>query len=253
MKKEIGALLLVCAVLLSGCGSDDQGSNAQEPGDISLSNQINTKQEQETDKNITWSSKNNEVKLIPVKVTANYEYQGVTVEVKDVKKEFSWSFPTLEESKPRVFYTDVSGDEMEEVVIILNKGKGTGLSIDELHVLNSKDLSEIKVQNFEDILADQVKTQVTKRGESLAIKVKVHGKESKFDYDFDPAPDFNQDELAFGGVVIYSLENQSIILNIPGSVGVSPTYVADCTITYKFDSANNEFRAEQIEVKPIEK
>ncbi|KAB2336224.1 hypothetical protein F7731_12055 [Cytobacillus depressus] len=208
--------------------------------------------EQETDKTITWSSKNNEVNLIPVKDT-NDEYQGVTVEVNNVKKEFSWSFPKLEESKPRVFFTDVTGDGDEEAIIILNKGKGTGLSTDELHVLNSKDLSEIKVQNFEGILAEHVETNVTKSGEGLTIKVKVQGKESKFDYDFDPAPDLNQDKLAFGGVVLYTLENKRIKLYVPGSIGVSPTYVADFNIIYKFDSAKNEFTVNQIEFVPIDK
>ena len=38
--------------------------------------------------------------------------------------------------------------------------------------------------------------------------MKAQGKESTFDYDFDPAPDINQAQLAFGGVVIYTVENQ---------------------------------------------
>lgn len=83
--------------------------------------------------------------------------------------------------------------------------------------------------------------------------MKAQGKESTFDYDFDPVPDIKQAQLAFGGVVIYTVENQKIMLNIPGSIGISPIYVADVRITYQFNRTNNEFLVEQIDVKPIEK
>ncbi|WP_339180334.1 hypothetical protein MHB43_30550 [Paenibacillus sp. FSL H8-0317] len=81
----------------------------------------------------------------------------------------------------------------------------------------------------------------------------VQGKKSKFNYSTDPSPDYKQDELAFGDVVIYSLENQKIKLGLSGSVGESPTYVCDFNITYKFDSLRNELVADQIKVKPIGK
>ena len=42
------------------------------------------------------------------------------------------------------------------------------------------------------------------------------------------------------------------MLNIPGSIGISPIYVADVRITYQFNRTNNEFLVEQIDVKPIE-
>lgn len=41
--------------------------------------------------------------------------------------------------------------------------------------------------------------------------MKVQGKESTFDYDFDPAPDVNQAQLAFGGVIVYTVANQKIM------------------------------------------
>jgi ferredoxin-fold anticodon binding domain-containing protein len=252
LKKEIGVLMLCGALLLSGCGSEDlpPGIYTQGTEEV-IHDQVITQPEQETNGNITWASENNEVKVTPVKV-AEYWYKGVTVEVNNVKKEFDWEFSSMDD--PRVFYTDVTGDGKEEAVIILNKGKGTGLSIDELHVLNSEDLSEIKVRNFEDIVADQIETHVAKNDDdTLAIKVKTQGKEHDFIFDYDPSPNYNQDELAFGGVVYYELENQKIISRIGASVGISPTYVCDFHIIYKFDNEKNEFIVDQIEFVPNDK
>ena len=50
--------------------------------------------------------------------------------------------------------------------------------------------------------------RLLKNDGTLAITIKAQGKESTFDYDFDPAPDIKQAQLAFGGVVIYTVENQ---------------------------------------------
>lgn len=156
MKNEIGVLLLVSAVLFSGCASEEPRTTVQRPSEPSTNHEVTTQQpEQEkqgTNEIITWSSENNEVKLAPVKVT-DYGYEGVTVAVNDVTKEFDWSFHSLDD--PQVFYTDVTGDGNEEAIIIFNIGKGTGLSLNEVHVLNSKDLAEIKVQSFEEIVDER--------------------------------------------------------------------------------------------------
>lgn len=66
-------------------------------------------------------------------------------------------------------------------------------------------------------------------------------------------PNQKKDSLGFGGVYIYSLENQRIKLNLGAAVPGSTAYVCDFNVTYKYDSAKKEFVADQIEVVPIEK
>ncbi|MGF7046891.1 hypothetical protein J2T13_001393 [Paenibacillus sp. DS2015] len=251
MKKQIVVLMLLSAVLLSGCGSDKSGIVTQGVGE-SPSKQVTTQPEQETNAKLIEASENKEVKLYAVNETDG-EVQGVTVDVNGKRKEFDWKIADTG-TKPQVFYTNLTGDGKEEAVILIQTGRGTELDTYDIHVLHAEDLTEIKVQSYEDIVTDQIESHVAKSDDgTLAITVKTQGKESKFDYGFDSDPDYNQDELAFGGVVIYSLKNQKIKLSLPGSVGVSPTYVCEFNITYKFDSAKNEFVADQIEVKPIEK
>ena len=252
LKKEIGISMLLSAVLLSGCGLGVQESVNREASST-LSpvttqsekevNQITTESGQE---NKTWSSENNEVKISPIKVNENGTPVVVSVEVNGVKKEFNWKFP----EDPRVFYTDVTGDSIQEVIIITNLGRGTGTSVDELHVLNSKDLSEISVPSYEEIVAEHIESQVTKNVDgNLVIKVKAQGKDYEFSYDVDPSVKV-QDNLQFGGTVTYLIENEKIALNIGGSIGTSPIYVSGFHIAFKFDSMKNEFIVDQIHVEP---
>ncbi|MBP2113885.1 MULTISPECIES: hypothetical protein [Paenibacillus] len=246
MKKELGVLIVLSVVLLSGCGSDKPATVNNGSGE-SPSKQVMTQPVQDKDVKLLGSSEDEKVKFYT-------KTDGITLDINGNKKDYPWNIPMDTGTAPQVFYTDVTGDGKEEAVIIIQTGRGTELNNYDIHVVNAEDLSEIKVQGYEEIVANQLETHVAKNGDgTLAISVKSQGKEYDFNYGFDPAPDYKQDSLAFGGVYIYSLENQKIKLNLGGSVGVSPTYVCDFNITYKFDSAKNEFLADQIEVKPIEK
>lgn len=251
MKKEVRTLMLLSIFALSGCGLDKSKTVTQETVK-DANEQVTTQSEQNNDTKLIGASDDEKVKLYALNEAKN-EIKSVTLDINGKQKSFDWEIPDTG-TKPQLFYTDLTNDSKEEAVIIIQTGRGTGLDNYDIHIINAEDLSEIKVQSYEDIVANEIKSNVVKNDDgTLTITAKAQGKESKFDYDFDPAPDFNQDKLAFGGVVIYSLENQRIKLNIPGSVGVSPTYVVDFNITYKFDSTKNEFIVDQIEIIPIEK
>ena len=252
LKKEIGMLLLVGSVWLSGCSSDksvpvSQGSTSQ-PSDI----QVNAQNDNAEPKmNLVVASDDQKVKLYANK-EEGHGYKGVMLDVNGVTKEFDWSF-TSTGAKPVVLYTDLTGDGAEEAVVINQTGKGTQLNNYDIHVLNPKDLSEIKVQDLKDIVSQNIKSQVSKNGDgTLSISVETQGKEKKFKYNFDPAPDYEQSELGFGAIIIYYVEEQKIKLNFTGSVGISPFSACEFTATYTFNRDKNEFIVDQIDVKPIE-
>ncbi|MGE7688395.1 hypothetical protein ACQKMI_04200 [Lysinibacillus sp. NPDC097214] len=250
MKKEMGTLLLLSAVMFSGCSPDNKEDTTQEQGSGETpSEQVTTQQ----DAKLIGTSENKEIKL--------YEAtNGVKLDFNGKEKDFNWSFDNSGVlNPPQVFYTDVTGDGNEEAVIIIHTGKGTELDNYNIHVVN-KDFTEIKVPEYEEIVANHIESKVVKKDDgTLGIAVKAQGKEFNVDYDANPEPklELEKDELGFGAITIYYLENQKIKLHLAASAfpkldgRVSQTFVADFFITYKFDSAKNEFMVDQIEVKPI--
>ncbi|WP_433922655.1 hypothetical protein [Paenibacillus taichungensis] len=254
MIKEIASLMLLSVVLFGGCQTESLGAVHLEQV-VSPTKQVTTKPEQETNSKLKLigSSEDEQVKLYAIKETED-AIESVTLDINGRTKDFDWSISHHSGTKPQLFYTDLTGDGKEEAVIIIQTGRGTGLDNYEIHVVNSDNLSEIKVQRYEDIVAEHIKSRISKNDDgTLAITVISQGQVGNFNYDFDPAPDYHQGELAFGGVVIYTLDNHKIKLSLPGSIGISPTYVCDFNITYTFDKADNEFIVDQIEVEPVEK
>ncbi|MFJ7372580.1 hypothetical protein ACIQV0_04340 [Lysinibacillus capsici] len=246
MKKEMWLWLLGIS-LLAGCSVTVPNETVNTPAE-----QVSSQLEIQHEAPLIAVSDDEKVRLF-ARNEAQNEITEVTLDIDGKRKNFDWTIPDTG-TKPQLFYTDLTNDHKEEAAIIIQTGRGTGLNHYEIHVVNGEDLSEMNVQHYEDIVAHTIESTITKKDDgTLAITMKAQGKESTFDYDFDPAPDINQAQLAFGGVVIYTVENQKIMLNIPGSIGISPIYVADVRITYQFNRTNNEFLVEQIDVKPIEK
>lgn len=248
--RKVGAAFVLGAIMLSGCSSQEVVPIAPEPEE-SPSKHVSMQLEQEKHDEWIAASADGQVKLYAKKDTG-HAIEGVTLEINGVQKEWDWQIPNTG-TDPQVFYTDLTGDGQEEAVIIIQTGRGTGLSLYEIHVVDAKDATEIQVQGYEDIVAEQIESHVTQQADgTLGIRVKTQGQEYKLEYPLDAATTVDQEELYFGGVVLYSLEGQSIKLYIPGSVGVSPMYVCDINVVYKFDDAKNQFEVDQIEVKPVE-
>ncbi|MGG2074412.1 hypothetical protein AB1J28_13770 [Lysinibacillus irui] len=244
MKKEFGMLVLSSILLLVGCSVHQESSQKDEN---SSTEQLSMQPKQEAKESIIWFSENNEVQLTP-KTKVSDGFSGVTVAVNNMEKEFNWRFTTITE--PQVYYTDITGDGKKEAVVIINTGRGTGLTIDEVHVQNSENLSEINVQPFEEIISDHFESKITKKGENLNIQVVVQGTEQHVNV-VALDPHVEQEHLNFGGVVYYKLDNQKLTVVLGASVGVSPQYVGDVYITYQFDEAKNEFLAHQMKFVPL--
>jgi len=248
MYKGWVTIFLLGSALLTGCESANSTQElqaAKEASPPSKQAMVQTKQENEPKSDLIVMSEKENVKLYALT-------NGIKLDINGKEKEFKWTFIRNIGTDPQVFYEDVTGDGKEEAVVIIQTGWGTGLDNYDIHVVNAADLSEFKVQGYEEIVRDRLESHVAKKGDgTLDITVKVHGQEYSFNYGFDPAPKYQQDELYFGGVTIYTFKNQQIKLSLPGSVGISPTYVCDFFITYTFDNAKNEFIADQIEINPI--
>lgn len=237
--------MLLSAVLLSGCGSENSGSDKQGGTGESPNKQVTTQPIQDTnakEKLIIASEENENVKLYAVNETDG-QVQGVRVDVNGKQKEFDWNIVDTG-TKPQLFYTDLTGDGKEEAVILIQTGRGTEFNTYDIHVLNAEDLSEIKVPNALDVAKEEVDSKVIQKADALDITVNIQGKEYKTTY---PTQDDNySDKLIFGAINIYSIENQKIVATVAGNVK-QIEFVGSVIITYSYDSASNEFKAEKIE------
>lgn len=75
-------------------------------------------------------------------------YRGFVLQMNDVKKYFGWENVDNPSRKPKLILSDLDREGKNELVIILNKGYGTGVQDEEVHVIKQElFFYEILVEN----------------------------------------------------------------------------------------------------------
>lgn len=90
--------------------------------------------------------------------------------------ELLYNFPNWYNSKfaPKLFYEDINGDELKDVIVALISGAGSGISTKEIHVLNHVNdpytrYEEVPVESINDALKRLVKME--RKGDEITVLI----------------------------------------------------------------------------------
>lgn len=108
-----------------------------------------------------------EIFLYPVKIDANGQSKGYTVNIEGKSHKFPWTGGSDDFSK--MYFLDLNGDKKEELVVSLNLAHGTGLYANELHVIDPETWNEISVESPQKIIDTNVRLSHTKATMSLEV------------------------------------------------------------------------------------
>lgn len=166
------------------------------------------------------------------------------------RRTFRWSGSAEISTAPQLYYKDVNMDGAREAVVIITRASGTGVELQELHVVNSQTMEEYVVESAADAVSRRVQSVVELRGrnQQVHIAVTIDGATT---YTMDPKASAFYDDpaqftkhLDFSSVVMYDTAQPSLRAIVSGSV--SPTeFVGDLKLKYVYEH-------EQFRVGPIE-
>ncbi|WP_458120877.1 hypothetical protein [Paenibacillus sp. Z6-24] len=246
MNKKI--LIVVCSMaILSACGninSNDQGSStaAQKPTDVK-----EMKTEKANERVDVVASPNNDIKLYPLN-KKDGTYNGFILEANGQKKEFDWKSSALIEDKPQVISSDLTNDGNPEAVVLLSQGRGTGLHMEEAHVVDLSNFSEINIEDPEEIISKNVKSEIKNKGKHTEVIVKVKDKSTNLQYS-NVSNTMNLKEVGFGAVNYYSVDKGNLIFKTDGTIGAEQ-YVGKIEVTYAYDKEQNKLEAKTTKFIP---
>ena len=117
---------------------------------------------------------NNKVKLYTALKDGD-TYKGFILEVNGEHHKFDWQAPRLLNYPPELYYTDIDNDGLEEAIIILSIGTGTGISMQELHVVKPNQWKEVTIPPADKAATAFFSSTIsTDKGDAL-IKLQVTG------------------------------------------------------------------------------
>lgn len=142
-----------------------------------------------------------------------------------------WMNVTNPTYAPKIYYEDINQDKNKELIIVLNKGYGTGLLDEEVYVYRyTNGLINVLVDNPLAIINKSVKNKLTSKRADIRIDNKTYSVDTT---PFETSPDKLYEEIAFGSIVRYKIKDNQLIAKV--SANVSPAgYIGDIVITYEY-------------------
>lgn len=134
---------------------------------------------------------------------------GVIVKHGEILKPFEWIYLTPRFVLPRMAMADVDKDDMEEIICILYMGSGTGVSIEELHILEPDDAEIYKdimfsADDYVKQINNLVSFQYDKENNRLCFEA---GEE---EYEFDAPEEFTEhifENIYYGFIVSFEYDD----------------------------------------------
>ncbi|WP_347490008.1 hypothetical protein ABDB91_02305 [Desulfoscipio sp. XC116] len=239
--------LLICALMLvvAGCG---ESTNKPEVNNNTESAPVTEQTSSEAKENQMELAKTDDVVLLANKQSEGGMFKEITVQTECKSKTFPWVNTSNPTYVPIAHITDVNKDGRKEIVVILTTGTGTGVHLEEIHVLNRENLTEIipGVENPFDAIYKKVGSKISKNNGKVNVVVEWDDKKIEKTYNESDAGVWNKG-VGFGGIVNYQLHNNNIYAIVPGSIATT-WYVVVAIVEYGPD-----LKVRNITIKDMDK
>jgi hypothetical protein len=197
------------------------------------------------------ATENDQVKLYTTLKNGD-TYEGFVVEVNGNKHTFDWEAPRLLGYTPEIHYADIDQDGQEEVVVILWLGTGTGMSMQELHVIKPNQWKEMNVPSADQAASTWVTSKISNEKGDALIQIQVKGATPSMTtmrYP-DRGEDDNLGEKAgIGAVTHYIVEDGRLKAETNVYIGFLESIG---TLTFAYKAGNDGMESESIRFAPHE-
>ncbi|QTH46340.1 hypothetical protein J4772_19095 [Cohnella sp. LGH] len=141
------------------------------------------------------------------------EENGVTLQVGDLTRQYDWIYMTPRGIEPRLKIGDFDADGQDELAVNLYIGSGTGISVEELHIVELDDLRDYPLS------VDDVRSQIDQAIDRLKARHDIPGR-------------YADKELSFGNWIGYEIAGAGLQIVIGLGVpeqGAMPEYIGELT------------------------
>ncbi|MEK5028845.1 M56 family metallopeptidase [Paenibacillus sp. FSL M7-1046] len=144
----------------------------------------------------------------------------VTVNVRgEVSRTFLWDAGKDETRPPIIDEADVNGDGTKEIFIRITTGTGTGVYMNDIHVLQPATLEELVVEDPVEALNRRLKSSITHRDNHTYVSAELDGKHMSKVYDYTEAA--WGEKVGFGAIVSYELTGGRIVAHLAGAASMN--------------------------------
>lgn len=172
----------------------------------------------------------------------NGMYDGFILEVNGNRHYFNWESITNPTFAPQILFNDINQDGKKELIIILTTGTGTGVHVEDIHVVDPVSFVEIEVETPAEIVRQHIDTKIVSEGDKMAIHIKIGDKETTV-YKVKEYAAAWFDNVSFSNSFYYQVLDNQLVAKMAAQV--SPAgFVGEIEAAHIFE--NGKYRAKTI-------
>ena len=209
-------------------------SFSKENGHLKVSDYTEPKQADGQSKNTVLAYLEDSKTWLSAAVLREGMFSDMTLSIDGKTKSFPWKTYGEPAFLPELSYADVDGDRRNELIIILCEGEGTGTLVEEIHVFNPEDFSEIIVQNPLDALKKRFESKIDESG----VKITIDNQNTFVFPEKEITAQVAEKEswagnLTMGSIVDYGMKNNHVAVGVPAQL--SPAgFLGTFNLTYEY-------------------
>ncbi|WP_336766134.1 hypothetical protein [Paenibacillus sp. USHLN196] len=241
--KKIIIVTMVGAILLSGCGANNQSSSPAKIDENASTESASTPAT--SIPNILLSeTSDKKIAVYGVQEKAQEDlFSSLDVVINGESKTFNWKNVSNPSFYPQISVIDLDADGEHEIVIVLTKATGTGIHDSEVHVLKS-DFTEISVSDPKEFVLNNIKVDLKKEKETRQYTVSVDGKEYSFEFSESDSSDWFE-QPTVQNIVRFGIKDNQLIAELPIQISTG-NYLGDAIVRYAF--VNGKLEPSKIEI-----
>lgn len=214
-----GSLLGLSFIILCSSCTLSKPSTTVIVDDSALIQPENKEQETDIMNSMILTEKNGIIVTTPITEKSDL-LREITVDKRGEKQNtFLWEAVVDTSRAPLIDEVDVNSDGIKEIVIHINTGSGTGVAVNNIHVLNPDTLEEMIVEDPVSKLNGDLKSSVTHRSGKTYINTELNGKHLSRVYDYEGGS--WGDQVGFGSIIYYEIVDGHLIASLSGQASMS--------------------------------
>jgi len=241
--KKISIVTMVGAILLCGCGANNQTSSPANTYEAA-SGLNATPPATSTPNSLLSETSDQKIAIYGVQDKAQKDmFSSLDVVINGETKTFNWINVKNPSFYPQISVIDLDADGEDEIVIVLTKGTGTGVHDSEVHVLKS-DFTEISVSDPKEFVLSNIKVDLETVKEVRKYTVSLDKQEYSSEFNESDSNDWFE-QPTVQNILRFSLKDNQLIAELPIQISAGH-YLGDAIVRYVF--VNGKFEPSKIEI-----
>ncbi|MFS0727997.1 DUF4850 domain-containing protein [Paenibacillus sp. 1P07SE] len=145
---------------------------------------------------------------------------------------FDWKGMIDVTGEPQMVAEDINGDGRAEIVVATTLGRGTGVSIQEVHVVNPVTLEEVAVEDPVAAMEGAMDSRIEVEDDRTYVYWSLPGEDGTLEIDYEVG--YPNEEMLFGSHVSFGVKNGRLTASVVGSIAINE-FTGNFVLDYRYD------------------